>query len=400
MGRTSNLKTRKSGDLPISLNTSSRKGKFEYIREGYLVLFSESVFSALFPCGRVIFFAEISKGEEKLEQQIKKWGLLSFLLAFVMAVLVACGSPAKDDAKKPEENTDQAAGQQEEQQEEEVAAFPVTFTDDAGREVTIEKEPESIVSIQTSNTEILFALGVGDKVIGVSDYCNYPEAVNDIQKVGAQDMDAELILQLLPDVAFVTTYHYENHATILEQFEEAGITVVVTGSAASFDEAYDTMKMIATATGSVEESEKIVTSMKERLEEIKEKAKQVTDQKRVWVEVSPGPDIFTTGKGTFMNEMLESIHAINVASDHEGWVKLTEEEIVQLNPDVIVTTYGYYVDDPVAEVLGRDGWAEVPAVKNDFIFDVDSDTVTRPGPRLIEGVETLAKRIYPEVFGE
>ena len=77
---------------------------------------------------------------------------------------------------------------------------------------------------------------------------------------------------------------------------------------------------------------------------------------------------------------------------------MTEEEIVELNPDVIITTYGYYVDHPKEQVLARDGWAEVPAIKNKQVFDVDNDTVTRPGPRLIEGVETLAELIYPEVF--
>lgn len=77
---------------------------------------------------------------------------------------------------------------------------------------------------------------------------------------------------------------------------------------------------------------------------------------------------------------------------------MTEEEIVKLDPEVVITTYGYYVDNPREEVLNRDGWAEVPAVKNEQVFDVDSDTVTRPGPRLIEGVETLADFIYPEIF--
>lgn len=99
-----------------------------------------------------------------------------------------------------------------------------------------------------------------------------------------------------------------------------------------------------------------------------------------------------------MHEMLEVINAVNAVGDQEGWIKFTEEEIVQLNPDVIITTYGFYVDKPSEEVLKRAGWGEVPAVKNKQVFDVDNDTVTRPGPRLIDGVETLAKLIYPEVF--
>src|SRR5690606_15824502 len=150
-----------------------------------------------------------------------------------------------------------------------------------------------------------------------------------------------------------------------------------------------------------DEAKAVIADMNERIEQIREKAaNEVTEKKRVWVELSPAPDIFTTGKGTFMHEMLETIQAINVAGDLEGWVKLTEEEIVQLDPDVIITTYGYYVDTPSEDILKRAGWEEVPAIKNKQVFDVDNDTVTRPGPRLVEGVETLAEFIYPEVFSE
>ncbi|WP_332630529.1 ABC transporter substrate-binding protein [Halalkalibacter flavus] len=329
-----------------------------------------------------------------ISEFLKKWGLVGLVLLFTMAIITGCGTT--------EQNTqDEVNADQEEQaaEEESEGLFPVTFVDDADREITIESEPETIVSIQASNTEVSFALGLGDKVIGVSDYCNYPAEVLDIEKVGAQDMNAELILTLLPDIALVTDYHYNTHPEILEQFEEAGINVVVVGSASSFEDVYNKIDMIATATGSQTVAEEIISDMKERHEAIKEQAEEsITDKKKVWVEVSPAPDIFTTGQNTFMHEMLESIQAVNAAEDHEGWVSLTEEEIVQLNPDVIITTYGYYVDNPSGDVLARDGWAEVPAVQNEQVFDVDNDTVTRPGPRLIEGVETLAELIYPEVF--
>lgn len=327
-----------------------------------------------------------------MNKRLKKWGIISFLAAFMLLFVAACNTEDNKTNETPKE--------QEQQEVVQAAAFPLTFTDDAGREVTVDSEPQSIVSIQTSNTEILYALGVGDRMVGVSDYCNYPAEALEVQKVGGQDMDAELILSILPDIAFVTTYHYENHADILKQFEDAGITVVVAGNSVSFEDVYKTMSMIAAAVGKVEEGEKIMTDMQERRAALEEKAKSITDQKKVWVEVSPAPDIFTTGKNTFMHEMLQIIHAENAAGDQEGWVKMTEEEIVQLNPDVIITTYGYYVDNPAAGVLAREGWAEVNAIKNEQVFDVDSDMVTRPGPRLIEGVETLAKTIYPEVFGK
>ena len=323
---------------------------------------------------------------------VKKWGLFSVILLLSMGIIVGCGT----QEQKSQEET---VAKTEEVVKDNGDIFPITITDDANREVTIEEEPETIVSIQTSNTEIAFALGLGDKIIGVSDYDNYPPEVEEIEKVGAQDIKSELVLTLLPDIALVTDYHYKTHPETLKQFEEAGIDVVVVGSAVSFEDVYSNIEMIGEATGSKTEAKEIVTDMKERLQAIKDKAADsVTDKKKVWVEVSPAPDIFTTGKNTFMHEMLESIQAVNAAGDQEGWVKMTEEEIVQLDPEVIITTYGYYVDNPTAGVLNREGWTEVPAVKNKNVFDVDSDTVTRPGPRLIEGVETLAELIYPEIY--
>ena len=315
----------------------------------------------------------------------------------MLAILTACGTDINSNDVSQDVGADEGTAAVIEEVAE---AFPVTITDDVGREVTIESEPQSIVSIQTSNTEILYALGVGERMIGVSDYCNYPEEALSVQKVGGQNMDAELILSLLPDIVFVTKYHHDTHGNILQQYEEAGITVVVTGSASTFDDVYKTMGMIAQATGTSDKADEIVDDMKDRRAAVEEKAKGITDIKKVWVEVSPAPDIFTTGQNTFMHEMLETINATNAAEDQDGWVKMTEEEIVQLNPDVIITTYGYYIDNPAEQVLARDGWAEVTALKNEQVFDVDSDTVTRPGPRLIEGVETLARIIYPEVFGE
>jgi len=327
---------------------------------------------------------------------LKKWGLFSSILLLSIGVLVGCGS--QEQNSQGEEDTT-SNNKTEEVEKANGEQFPVTITDDANREVTIEEEPETIVSIQASNTEIAFALGLGDKIIGVSDYDNYPEEALEIQKVGAQDINAELVLSLLPDIALVTDYHYESHPEILKQFEEAGIDVIVVGGAESFEDTYDKIEMIASATGTTEEADEIITDMKERLQAIKDKATaEIKDKKRVWVEVSPAPDIFTTGQNTFMHEMLESIQAVNVAEDQEGWVKMNEEEIVNLNPDVIITTYGYYVENPSEQVLARQGWAEVPAIKNKKVFDVDNDTVTRPGPRLVEGVETLAELIYPEVF--
>ncbi|MEW9053180.1 MAG: ABC transporter substrate-binding protein [Neobacillus sp.] len=332
-----------------------------------------------------------------MKEILKKWGLFSLVILFSMGIIAGCGTQDKNSqAEETPISTENA-----EKENANGEQFPLTITDDANREVRIDAEPEKIVSIQASNTEIAFALGLGDKMIGVSDYDNYPAEALEIQKVGAQDINAELVLTLLPDLALVTDYHYKTHPETLQQFEDAGIAVIVVGSATSFEDVYSNIEMIGKATGTETEANKIITDMQQRLDQVKEKAAEsITDKKKVWVEVSPAPDIFTTGTNTFMHEMLQALQAVNAAEKHEGWVKLTEEEIVQLMPEVIITTYGYYVEKPRDQVLARAGWSEVPAVKNEQVFDVDNDTVTRPGPRLIEGVETLAKLIYPEVFNE
>jgi iron complex transport system substrate-binding protein len=316
------------------------------------------------------------------------------MLALTMIFTIGCGN-VEDKADK----TETAKESTELNDEEKESAFPVTVTDGTGKEVTIESEPQTIVSVIPSNTEITFALGQGDKLIGVDNYSNYPAEAEKIEKIGDQQLNVEKILALQPDLALVTDFQHENNPDILKQFKDAGIEVIVIGSAESFENVYNTISLIGTVTGAKDEADRIVKDMKDRLAEIQEKAKAVTEKKRVWVEVSPAPDIFTTGQNTFLHEMLESINAINTAGEQTGWVKMTEEEIVTLNPDVIITTYGYYIEKPADQVLSRSGWGEVPAIKNEQVFDVNNDTVTRPGPRLIDGVETLAKLIYPEIFG-
>jgi iron complex transport system substrate-binding protein len=339
-------------------------------------------------------------------KKFKHFGMLVMVLLLAIALISGCGAAKNLDGESsndPEVELGQAPVEEVTEPEPEpepevVSHYPVTVIDGAGREVTIEEKPETVVSFISSNTEVLFALGLDEEIIGVSDYCNYPEAALEKTKLGARDMNSELVLELLPDVAFVQDYHFNNKEEVLNLYTEAGIKVIVIGSAASFEDTYASIELVADVVGVPENAEEIVSGMKQSLAEIKEKAQQITDKKKVWIEVSPAPDIFTTGTGTFMHEMLASIQAINVAAEQEGWVKLTEEEIVQLNPDVIITTYGYYVDNPAEGVLARDGWGEIPAIKNKQVFDVDSDTVTRSGPRLIDGVEALAKFIYPEIF--
>ncbi|AYA74200.1 ABC transporter substrate-binding protein [Bacillus sp. Y1] len=321
----------------------------------------------------------------------QKFYALFALLALSLGILAGCGSTTE----KAEDNQN-TEGQTE--QSEQQAAFPLTLTDALDNEVVIEEEPKTIVSLIPSNTEIVYELGLGEKVVGLSDYDNYPEETANVEKVGGMEFNVEKIVSLNPDIVLA----HESSALAAEagltQLKDAGITVFVVNDAVNFEEVYETINLIGQMTGTTEEAEALTADMKAKLDEIKEKAATVTEKKKVFVEVSPAPDIYTPGKNTFMDIMLQVINAENAAGDLDGWASIDQESIVERNPDVIITTYGYYSEDPVGQVTSREGWADMTAVKNKQVVDVHSDLVTRPGPRLVEGVEELAKAVYPEVF--
>lgn len=313
--------------------------------------------------------------------------LYSLLFASMLAVgvLAGCGETKTEEKEK--------ASQTE-------ASFPVTIKDADDKEVVIDEKPEKIVSLIPSNTEIAFALGLGDEMVGVSDYDNYPKETADIEKVGGTEFNVEKIISLKPDLVLAHASSAHNSAEGLQQLRDAGIDVLVVNDAANFNGVYESIDMIGEATGETEEAAELVEDMKEKMTDIKEKASKISaeEQKSVYIEVSGEPSIYTTGKNTFMQEMLDTINAKNVVTK-AGWVQVDQEAIIKANPDVIITTYGSYAtEDPVKQVLSRKGWEDVTAVKEKAAADVNSDIVTRSGPRLVEGVEELAKAVYPNEF--
>lgn len=307
-----------------------------------------------------------------------------FIALFTVVTLTACGA-----GESVTQEQSQSANE-----------FNLKVKDALDHEITLTKKPERIVSLIPSNTEIAYALGLDEEIVGVSDFDNYPEEVTNKEKIGGIEFNVEKIISLKPDVVLAHESTAVSAEAGLTQLKEAGIVVLVVPDASSFEAVYDSISLIGEVTGTSEKAEEIVSSMKSSLKEIKEKTADVKNKPKVWVEVSPSPEIYTTGKNTFMHEMLETINATNAAGDQEGWVMMTEEKAVELNPDVIITTYGYYAKNSKEQVLGRKAWSEVPAVKTGRVYDIHSDLVTRSGPRLIEGVEELAKVIYPEIFAK
>ncbi len=315
--------------------------------------------------------------------------LLLLILFLTFGLLTACAGGNQT------ENADHNGYQEAEQRENKNVAFPVTVKDARGSEVVVEEKPERIVSLIPSNTETAFALGLEKEIVGVSDHDNYPEEVEEKERVGGMELNIEKIISLKPDLVLASEINPQEG---LQQLEDAGITVLVVNDAANFSDAYDSIKMIGEATGKLDEAEKIVQGIKNKIKEIQDQIGTDAEKKKVYVEVWPAPDISVAGKNTFIDEMLQLIGAENIIKK-EGWPKVDQEAVIEADPDVIITTYGAYAgSDSDKEIPERDGWQDVTAVKNKQIYDVDNDTVTRPGPRLAEGIEEIAKAVYPEIF--
>jgi iron complex transport system substrate-binding protein len=283
---------------------------------------------------------------------MKQWKYYAMLLVFLLTfgLLVGCNSENASN-KQNDVNTKQET-------KTEAAAFPVTLKDGLGEEVTIQSEPKRIVSLIPSNTEIAYALGLGEKIVGVSDFDNYPEDVKKKEKIGGMEFNVEKIISLKPDLVLAHASGAHNSKEGWQQLKDAGITVLVVNDAKTFEDVYQSIEMIGKATGTTKKASEIIENMKTKLEAIKEKAKSIKekDQVKVWVEVSPAPEIYAAGKGTFIDDMLKAISAKNVAGDQEGWPMFTEEKAVALNPDVIITTYGDSVPNAAEKVMASPSW--------------------------------------------
>ncbi|WP_018395591.1 ABC transporter substrate-binding protein [Bacillus sp. 37MA] len=310
-------------------------------------------------------------------------------LGISAALLAGCGAEEEAPTK---ENT--------ETKTEETAGFPVIVTGADGNEVEIEAAPKRIVTLAPSNTEIVYELGLGEEIVGVSDNDTYPEDVQTKEKVGGMEFNVEKIISLEPDLVLAHDSAGAASETGVQQLREAGIDVLVINNADSIAEMYNSFELIGEATGTAAEAETEVKELKADFAALEEKAASIKEEdvKSVFFEVDP--TLYTAGKGTYLNEIFELINVENTMADQEGWPQVTEEAVIEKNPDVILLNYGSYVENAVDGVLTREGWDNVNAVKNKEVIEVNADITSRTGPRLAEGAESIAEAVYPDVFAQ
>ena len=264
----------------------------------------------------------------------------------------------------------------------------LAVTDMKGREIVLEKPASRIVALTASDVEIIYALGAGDLLVGRGEYCNYPAEVESkpVVKSGAET-NLEEILALEPDVVIMGTMaQTEDQVAALEK---AGVKVFVS-DAQNLEGVYAAITMIGKVVGKDSEAEALVKEMKDTFAEYRAKAQ--SSGKTVYFEVSPLQwGLWAAGSGTFMDELGQILGLTNCFGDKPGWLEISEEQVLEKDPDYIVTTTMYFGEGPtpVEEILGRAGWDQLKAVKDGRVFNADNDMFTRPGPRLMEAVKAL-----------
>ncbi|MDY4062875.1 MAG: ABC transporter substrate-binding protein [Candidatus Limiplasma sp.] len=264
----------------------------------------------------------------------------------------------------------------------------VTVTDMAGREISLDAPATKVVALTASDCEILAALGAEDTLVGRSEYCDYPESILEVPAVqSGADTNLEQIIALEPQVVIMAKMAQTEEQ--VAALEEAGIRVVVS-DAQDIEGVYTAIRLIGALVGRNDEAEVMVADMQSAFADIA--AKSENTGKTVYFEVSPLQwGLWTAGKGTFMDELATLCGLTNAFADVEGWAEISEEQVLERDPDYIVTISMYYGEGPtpVEEIKSRAGWEGLKAVQNDAILNADSNEISRPGPRLKDAAETL-----------
>lgn len=276
---------------------------------------------------------------------------------------------------------------------------PITLTDGLDRSVTLSEPAQKIVSMAPSNTEILFAVGAGKQVIGRDDFSNYPEEAKALPSVGGNmgKYNMEQIAALKPDLVLASGL---NTPEQVKSLEDLGITVYYLANPTDLNGMYENLRTVAKLTGHAEETETLIASLQKRVDAVTAAIPANGPTPKVYYELDATDPSkpYTSGPGTFVDQLIKLAGGENIGGSlTDAWAAISSEEVIKQNPDIILlgdSAYGV-----TAESLAqRSGWSTLTAVKEAKIYPFNDDLVSRPTPRLVDGLEAFAKIIHPEAF--
>ncbi len=276
---------------------------------------------------------------------------------------------------------------------------PVNLIDGLGHSITLASPARRVVSIAPSNTEILYAIGAGSQVVGRDEFSDFPAEAKNLPSVGGSfsKFDTESIVNLKPDLVLASELTPPEQ---VQAIQNLGLTVYYLSNPKDLDGLYANLKTVAKLTGHETEADKLVESLQGRVKAVADKTASLSEKPSVFYELdSTDPNApYTAGPGTFIDTLIGMAGGKNVA-DPSGpaWAQLSLEQIVVLDPQIILLGDSAYGATP--ESVGqRAGWGGLDAVKNGRVFPFDDNLASRPGPRLVDGLEALVKVLHPELF--
>ena len=275
-------------------------------------------------------------------------------------------------------------------------AAGLVLTDGVGRQVSLRGPVSKIISLAPSNTEILYALGAGPDVIGRDDFSDYPAEVKSLPSVGGNmsKYNLEEIASLQPDLVLAASL---NTPEQIKSLEDLKMNVFVLANPTTLDGLYANLATVGTLTGHASDASKLVDSLKQRVKVVSDAASKVTSTPRVFYELDATDPSkpWTAGPGSFIDTLIKMAGSVNVAAAMKSdYAQFSQEDLIAANPDVILlgdAAYGVAPD----QVAKRPGWGGIKAVQDNKVFTFDDNLVSRPGPRLVDGLETIFKLLHP-----
>ncbi len=318
-------------------------------------------------------------------------------------VLAACGSTATPTAAPTEVPTVaptlEPAAEPTESPTTEPAPELIAITDSTGHEVTLAAPAQHIVSLAPSNTEIVFAIGAGDRLVARDDFSDYPPEAAKVPSIGSlyPTVNAEAIVALKPDLVLAAGITSRED---VEKLVDLGLTVYTTSIAENLDDIFNDILAVGKLTGNSTEAEQLVIDLKARVDVVTAKTGTVSTRPIVFYEVDATEPSkpWTAGTGTFIDVLITLAGGTNAGSVSPDYFQISLEQLVTQDPDVIILGSSLYGGQTPELVAQRAGWQNLQAVTNNAVYTFDDNLVSRPGPRVVDGLEALAKLIHPELF--
>jgi iron complex transport system substrate-binding protein len=317
---------------------------------------------------------------------------LILLLVAIVLVQSACG-PTVDKPLNEQETAPVDV------QPAELTKGTLKIVDDLGNSIELAGYPKRIVSISASTTEILFAIGAGDQVVGRDEYSLYPEAALAVPSVGAlwEELPTEAILAMEPDLVVAAQIISEDQVLALQ---DLGLTVYWQANPTSYEGLWENLREFGELTGHQAEAEALIVGLDARVLAVQSKVATLSKSPTVFYELdaTDPSNPWTTGMGTFIDYIITSAGGINVTALLEGeYAQISSEELIALNPEIILLADALYGVTPES-VAERPGWPVITAVKEGALYPIDPNMMSVPGPRLVDALEETARLLHPELF--